>query len=128
MSNRIDGPPCVEENGEWTIRELYREDTGDPAGSYYENSVHVTAEGLIGMSVGGRVFVRPIADWHRLGGGAEGGLREARKAAAARYVSVHYVPGRSQRGGREVRALQWVAAVMHALADHIQQRAREARQ
>lgn len=47
-----------------TDRELYREDTGDGAGSYYENSVHVTADGRIGMNVGGTVIVQPIADWH----------------------------------------------------------------
>lgn len=46
-----------------TDRELYREDTGDPAGSYYENSVHVTASGAIGMNVGGHVIVMPIAEW-----------------------------------------------------------------
>lgn len=48
-----------------TDRELYREDTGDPAGSYYENSVHVTESGAIGMNVGGTVIVQPIAEWHR---------------------------------------------------------------
>lgn len=46
-----------------TDRELYREDKGDPAGSYYENSVFVTADGRIGMNVGGRVIVQEIADW-----------------------------------------------------------------
>jgi hypothetical protein len=47
-----------------TARELFREDTGDPAGSYYENSVHVTEAGSIGMNVGGYVIVQPIAVWH----------------------------------------------------------------
>jgi hypothetical protein len=47
-----------------TDRELYREDTGDPAGSYYENSVHVTESGDIGMNVGGLVIVQSIATWH----------------------------------------------------------------
>lgn len=47
-----------------TDRELYREDTGDPAGSYYENSVHVTENGAIGMNVGGTVIIQPIAAWH----------------------------------------------------------------
>lgn len=61
-----------------TDRELFREDTGDPAGSYYENSVHVTASGGIGMSVGGSVIVKPIAEWHRLGMEA----REARLLSA----------------------------------------------
>jgi hypothetical protein len=48
-----------------TDRELFREDTGDPAGSHYENSVYVTAEGAIGMNVGGLVIVMPIAKWHK---------------------------------------------------------------
>jgi hypothetical protein len=47
-----------------TDLELFRENTGDPAGSYYENSVFVTAEGAIGMNVGGRVIVQRIAGWH----------------------------------------------------------------
>lgn len=49
-----------------TDRELFREDTGEPAGSYYENSLHVTAEGTIGMNVGGTVYTLPIAKWHAL--------------------------------------------------------------
>lgn len=47
-----------------TDRELFREDTGDPAGSYYEDSVFVSKEGFIGMNVGGRVMVARIKDWH----------------------------------------------------------------
>jgi hypothetical protein len=47
-----------------TDRELFRENTGDSAGSYYENSLHVTADGSIGMNVGGTVIVQPIAAWH----------------------------------------------------------------
>lgn len=47
-----------------TDRELYREDTGDSAGSHYENSLHVTAQGHIGMNVGGTVLTAPIAHWH----------------------------------------------------------------
>lgn len=49
-----------------TDRELFREDTGDRAGSYYENSLHVTAQGTIGMNVGGTVYTLPIARWHAL--------------------------------------------------------------
>lgn len=49
-----------------TDRELFREDTGEMAGNYYENSVHATADGRIGMSVGGRMVVLPIAEWHEL--------------------------------------------------------------
>jgi hypothetical protein len=47
-----------------TDRELFRESTGDPAGDYYENSVHVTEAGDIGMNVGGTVIVQPVAVWH----------------------------------------------------------------
>lgn len=48
-----------------TDRELFREDTGDPAGPYYEDSLHVTAQGAIGMNVGGRVLTAPIFIWHQ---------------------------------------------------------------
>jgi hypothetical protein len=50
-------------------RELFREDTGDPAGSYYENSIHVAEGGRIGMNVAGTVYVKSIAEWHSLAGG-----------------------------------------------------------
>jgi hypothetical protein len=49
-----------------TERELYRENTGDPAGAYYENSIFVTESGAIGMNVGGTVICQPIADWHEM--------------------------------------------------------------
>jgi hypothetical protein len=49
-----------------TDRELFREDTDDPAGSYYENSVSVSPSGAIRMSVGGLVTSKPIAEWHHL--------------------------------------------------------------
>lgn len=50
-----------------TDRELYREGGGDGNGqSYYEPSVHVTADGRIGMNVGGSVVVLPIREWHAL--------------------------------------------------------------
>lgn len=49
-----------------TDRELYRENTGNEAGSFYENSLHVTELGNIGMNVGGHVFVHSIDEWHRL--------------------------------------------------------------
>lgn len=46
-----------------TDRELYREpDRG--CGSFYANSVFLTKDGAIGMDVGGRVIVQPIAAWH----------------------------------------------------------------
>ena len=45
-----------------TDRELWRE----PPGDYYANSIHVTAGGGIGINVGGKVYVKPLKDWHAL--------------------------------------------------------------
>lgn len=47
-------------SAENTDRELYRERAGD----YYADSIHVTADGGIGMNCGGLVLVRPIRKWH----------------------------------------------------------------
>lgn len=44
-----------------TDREIWREDPGDP----YSPSIHVTADGMIGINVGGTVFVRDVRSWHR---------------------------------------------------------------
>jgi hypothetical protein len=49
-----------------TDRELYREPKGDLPSDYYANSLHVTAQGHIGMNVGGTVVALPIEEWHRL--------------------------------------------------------------
>lgn len=43
-----------------TDREIWREREGD----YYANSIHVTAQGHIGINVGGYVVVKSIEDWH----------------------------------------------------------------
>jgi len=45
-----------------TDRELWRE----PPGDYYANSIHVTTGGGIGINVGGKVYVKPLKDWHAL--------------------------------------------------------------
>lgn len=42
--------------------EIWRRKPGD----YYSPSIHVTAEGGIGMDVGGTVIVMDIEDWFRL--------------------------------------------------------------
>lgn len=47
-------------------RELFRESTGDPAGSHYENHVYLDEDGRIAMSVGGRVVALPIKGWMEL--------------------------------------------------------------
>lgn len=50
-----------------TDRELWRKGDGDGDGmSYYEPSIHVTERGLIGINVGGNVFVLPVEEWHAL--------------------------------------------------------------
>jgi hypothetical protein len=57
-----------------TDRELWRAGGGDGNGmSYYEPSLHVTAEDLIGINVGGTVLVLPIEKWHHLAA-ADAGL------------------------------------------------------
>lgn len=45
-----------------TDREIWRRTPGD----FYSPSVHVTAEGGIGIDVGGRVVVMDVEDWHAL--------------------------------------------------------------
>jgi hypothetical protein len=45
-----------------TDREVWRETQGD----FYSNSVHLTATGGLGINVGGTVYVKPPAEWHRL--------------------------------------------------------------
>jgi hypothetical protein len=49
-----------------TDRELYREPDKDDKGDFYSDSVHVTQDGGIGINVGGLVFVKTLAQWHRL--------------------------------------------------------------
>lgn len=48
-----------------TDRELWREREGD----YYADSVHVTAQGAIGINCGGYVYVKPLREWFKLAGG-----------------------------------------------------------
>jgi hypothetical protein len=55
-----------------TDRELWRELHGD----YYANSIHVTEGGGIGINVGGKVFVKPLAEWHKLAAAAESARAE----------------------------------------------------
>jgi hypothetical protein len=48
-----------------TDREVWRERPGD----YYADSIHVTADGGIGINCGGSVYVKPIREWHAMAGG-----------------------------------------------------------
>ncbi len=47
-----------------TDRELWREREGD----YYADSIHVTAQGGIGINCGGTVHVMSLRQWHSLAG------------------------------------------------------------
>ena len=44
-----------------TDREIWREREGD----YYADSIHVTAQGSIGINCGGTVIVKPVREWHK---------------------------------------------------------------
>jgi hypothetical protein len=46
-----------------TDKEIWRKVKDD----YYSPSIHVTADGRIGIDVGGRVIVAPIEKWHDAG-------------------------------------------------------------
>ena len=49
--------PCVN-----TDKEIWRERPG----GYYADSIHVTADGNIGINCGGYVIVMPVREWHKL--------------------------------------------------------------
>lgn len=49
-----------------TDRELWRREAEHESMSYYEPSIFVTEQGNIGINVGGRVYVKPVEEWHRL--------------------------------------------------------------
>jgi hypothetical protein len=49
----------MDQGAENTDKEIWRRKPDD----YYSPSIHVTAEGGIGMNVGGRVIVMDIEDW-----------------------------------------------------------------
>lgn len=61
MSERSSDHQCAAN----TDRELWREREGD----YYADSIHVTAQGGIGIKCGGYVYVKPIREWFKLAGG-----------------------------------------------------------
>ena len=54
--------PEIPDAAENTDIELWRETEGDA----YAASIHVTKGGGIGINCGGRVYVKPIREWHRL--------------------------------------------------------------
>lgn len=46
-----------------TDREIWRESIG----GYYNNSIHVTEQGAIGINCGSHVIVAPVEKWHEAG-------------------------------------------------------------
>lgn len=53
-----------------TDKELWREpnDKGE-TDDVYQPSIHVTQNNMIGIDVGGSVYVKSLRDWHDLAGG-----------------------------------------------------------
>lgn len=49
-----------------TIRNPWGEIWRKKEGDFYSPSIHVTANGGIGINVGGTVIVRSVEEWHRL--------------------------------------------------------------
>lgn len=49
--------PCIN-----TDREIWRERPGD----YYADSIHVNADGHIGIDCGGYVIAMPVQKWHEI--------------------------------------------------------------
>lgn len=58
---------AMAKTGKNTDRELFRERLNDPLdpGDVYSPSIHVTQNGMIGMSVGGRIIQMSIRDWFK---------------------------------------------------------------
>ena len=46
--------------------EIWRKPGASESMAYYQPSIHVTKNNLIGIDVGGTVFVMPVEDWHDL--------------------------------------------------------------
>lgn len=69
-----------------TATELYREPGASPGMEYYQPSVHVTKNGLIGMDVGGMVFVMSIRDWHSKATGSEASITPGEHKASSKLA------------------------------------------
>jgi hypothetical protein len=52
----------VDGSAQNTDKELWREIEDD----FYSPSIHVTADGKIGINVGGMVYVKTLRNWHEL--------------------------------------------------------------
>lgn len=59
-----------------TDKELWRRNDKDSHDSYYEPSIHVTQDDLIGIDVGGTVVLKTVEDWHKMA--TNGGWNNAR--------------------------------------------------
>jgi hypothetical protein len=56
----------TDQAAENTDRELWRGPKDVNGDTAYADSIHVTREGSIGISVAGHVIVLPLREWHRL--------------------------------------------------------------
>lgn len=54
-----------------TDKLIYRADPDD----FYSPSLHITADGALGIDVGGRVIVKPIKEWHAMAWHGEDDLK-----------------------------------------------------
>jgi len=89
-----------------TDRELWREREGD----FYANSIFVTTNGGIGINVGGYVYVKPLAEWHKLAGGKEAMQPQPPAPAPERMRDLEHV---SPSLPPEERAARWRMLAMH---------------
>jgi hypothetical protein len=75
------GGPC-----ENTDRHLWPQ-VSDPGAE--TESIHVTAQGGIGINVGGYVYVKPLREWHKLAGGKEAMLPVAALSAETNLAPIN---------------------------------------
>ena len=93
-----DDIPCLN-----TDRELWREPRRDEPSDFYCNSIHVTEKGGIGIDVGGRVFVKTLAEWHRL---AEQ-ISQQREKIAALMIKHGFATGHGESVNALLGELDW---------------------
>jgi hypothetical protein len=87
------------EAAENTDVELWREVDGD----YYAPSVHVTKDGGIGINVGGKVYVKPLREWHNLADQNPNGFAVSNPEAYERQATAE--SGSVEARVRELEAL-----------------------
>lgn len=73
----------IDQCAENTDREIYR-GPDDGCGDYYSDSLHITAEGALGIDCDGYVVVKPIRTWHGLAKAHAAALEEVERLKAER--------------------------------------------